>query len=115
MSGRYVLAIHRDLQIPRTTGLAPGGSAWPERVRPANTRIESRALVEQLWIGTLEGRMPFGKVIVAIANKHARQTWAILAHDVDYAPRISRLGATLGLEEWASCQTLGIAPARVLP
>ena len=30
--------------------------------------------------------MPFGKVIVAIANKHARQIWAMLAHDVDYDP-----------------------------
>ncbi len=28
--------------------------------------------------------MPFGKVLVAIANKHARQVWAMLAHDVDY-------------------------------
>ena len=32
------------------------------------------------------GAMPFGKVIVAIANKHARQIWAMLAHDVDYDP-----------------------------
>jgi transposase len=30
--------------------------------------------------------MPFGKVLVAIANKHARQIWAMLAHDVDYDP-----------------------------
>ena len=30
--------------------------------------------------------MPFGKVIVAIANKHARQIWAMLARDVDYDP-----------------------------
>ena len=30
--------------------------------------------------------MPFGKVLVAIANKHARQLWAMLAHDVDYDP-----------------------------
>ncbi len=31
-------------------------------------------------------RLPFGKVLVAIANKHARQIWAMLAHDVDYDP-----------------------------
>ncbi len=30
--------------------------------------------------------MPFGKVIVAISNKHARQIWAMLARDVDYDP-----------------------------
>jgi hypothetical protein len=30
--------------------------------------------------------MPFGKVLVAIANKHARQLWAMLAHNVDYDP-----------------------------
>ena len=45
-----------------------------------------KATPEQLWIRSLDGRMPFGKVIVAIANKHARQTWAMLAHEVDYDP-----------------------------
>src|SRR5690606_16842337 len=29
-------------------------------------------------------RLPFGKVLVAIANKHARQLWAMLARDEDY-------------------------------
>lgn len=29
----------------------------------------------------------FGKVIVAIANKHARQIWTMLAHGVDYDPQ----------------------------
>jgi len=41
---------------------------------------------EQIWIRQLDGRMPFGKVLVAIANKHARQLWAMLAHDLDYDP-----------------------------
>jgi transposase len=45
-----------------------------------------KATPEQLWIRTLDGRMPFGKVIVAIANKHARQIWAMLVRDVDYDP-----------------------------
>jgi transposase len=45
-----------------------------------------KATPEQRWIRTLDGRMPFGKVLVAIANKHARQIWAMLAHDVDYDP-----------------------------
>ena len=31
-------------------------------------------------------RMPFGKVLVAIANKHARQLWAMLAHEATYDP-----------------------------
>lgn len=45
-----------------------------------------KATPEQRWIRTLDGRLPFGKVLVAIANKHARQIWAMLAHDVDYDP-----------------------------
>ena len=44
------------------------------------------ATPEQRWIRTLDGRLPFGKVLVAIANKHARQIWVMLAHDVDYDP-----------------------------
>ncbi|MGH8115337.1 MAG: IS110 family transposase [Rhodanobacteraceae bacterium] len=45
-----------------------------------------KATPEQLWIRSLACRMPFGKVITAIANKHARQIWVMLAHDVDYDP-----------------------------
>ncbi len=45
-----------------------------------------KATPEQLWIRNLAARLPFGKVIVAIANKHARQLWAMLALDVDYDP-----------------------------
>lgn len=48
-----------------------------------------KATPEQLWIRSLACRMPFGKVIVAIANKHARQIWAMLAHDLDYDPAAS--------------------------
>ena len=44
---------------------------------------------EQIWIRQLDGRMRFGKVLVAIANKHARQLWAMLAHDLDYDPHAS--------------------------
>jgi transposase len=44
---------------------------------------------EQIWIRSLVCRMAFGKVLVAIANKHARQLWAMLAHDVDYDPSAS--------------------------
>ena len=45
-----------------------------------------KATPEQLWIRSLDGRMPIGKVLVAIANKHARQIWVMLAHAVDYDP-----------------------------
>jgi transposase len=52
----------------------------------AKAVAREKAAPEQLWIRTLDGRLPFGKVIVAIANKHARQIWAMLARDVDYDP-----------------------------
>ena len=52
----------------------------------AKTVATEKATPEQLWIRSLDARMPFGKVIVAIANKHARQIWAMLAREVDYDP-----------------------------
>jgi transposase len=52
----------------------------------AKTVATEKATPEQRWIRSLDGRMPFGKIIVAIANKHARQIWAMLAHGVDYDP-----------------------------
>jgi transposase len=55
-------------------------------LQKAKSAATEKATPEQLWIRSLDGRMPFGKVIVAIANKHARQIWAMLAHDVDYDP-----------------------------
>ena len=39
---------------------------------------------EQIWIRQLACPLPFGKVLVAIANKHARQLWAMLAHEETY-------------------------------
>lgn len=45
-----------------------------------------QATPEQRWIRSIAVRLPFGKVLVAIANKHARQIWAMLAHEVDYDP-----------------------------
>ena len=44
-----------------------------------------KATAEQRWIQDLERRLPFGKVLVAIANKHARQVWAMLARGEHYA------------------------------
>ena len=50
----------------------------------ANAVALETASAEQIWIRGLAQRMPFGKVLVAIANKHARQLWAMLARDEDY-------------------------------
>jgi len=65
------------------TLLIQGARSSLQRAKAVATE---KATPEQRWIRTLDGRMPFGKVIVAIANKHARQIWAMLAHDVDYDP-----------------------------
>jgi len=43
-----------------------------------------KATAEQIWINQLATRMPFGKLLVAIANKHARQSWAMLARGEAY-------------------------------
>ena len=45
-----------------------------------------QATPEQRWIQSLSSRMAFGKVLAAIANKHARQMWAMLAHGEHYDP-----------------------------
>lgn len=55
-------------------------------LQQAKRITEDQATPEQLWIRDLAGRLPFGTVLVAIANKHARQVWVMLAHDVDYDP-----------------------------
>lgn len=68
------------------TLLIQGARSSLQRAKAVSTE---KATPEQLWIRTLDGRMPFGKVIVAIANKHARQIWAMLAYDVDYDPHAS--------------------------
>lgn len=43
-----------------------------------------RAAPEQVWIQRLATRLPFGKLLVAIANKHARQLWTMLARGEPY-------------------------------
>lgn len=49
-------------------------------------RQQAKATPEQVRIRPLDGRIPFGNGIVAIVNKHARQIWAMLAHDIDHGP-----------------------------
>lgn len=48
--------------------------------------VPEKASAEQLWIKSLASRMPFGKMLTAIANKHARQLWAMLSRGEDYDP-----------------------------
>lgn len=52
----------------------------------AKAVASERATPEQLWIRDLAARLPFGKAVVAIANKHARQLWAMLARGEEYDP-----------------------------
>ena len=52
----------------------------------AQAVTREKATPEQLWIRSLAARLPFGKLVVAIANKHARQLWAMLARGEDYDP-----------------------------
>lgn len=65
------------------TLLVQGARSSLERAKRVS---EEASTPEQRWIRALACHMPFGKVLVAIANKHARQLWAMLAHDVDYDP-----------------------------
>jgi transposase len=53
-------------------------------LQQAKTVSVEKSTPEQIWIRQLACRMPFGKVLVAIANKHARQLWAMLAHEESY-------------------------------
>lgn len=63
------------------TMLIQGARSSVERARA--TPPEKRT-AEQQWIVQLRSRMLYGKVLVAIANKHARQIWAMLARGEDY-------------------------------
>lgn len=76
-------AISRDGDAYLRTLLIQGARSSLQR---ANAVAREKANAEQLWIKSLAGRMPFGKVLVAIANKHARQLWAMLSSGQDYDP-----------------------------
>src|SRR3546814_15652792 len=65
------------------TLLIQGARSSLQRARAVATE---RATPEQLWICEIARRLPFGKVLVAIASKHARQIWAMLARDEAYDP-----------------------------
>ena len=69
------------------TLLIQGARSSVQRARAVSHEM---ATPEQRWIQSLDPRMPFGKVLVAIANKHARQAWAMLAGllPVSQTPRL---------------------------
>lgn len=55
-------------------------------VQRAKITPHDKATPEQRWISDLATRMPFGKLLVAVANKHARQIWAMLSRGEAYDP-----------------------------
>lgn len=55
-------------------------------VNQAKRISQDKATPEQLWIQQLASRMSFGRLLVAVANKHARQLWAMLARGEAYDP-----------------------------
>jgi transposase len=63
------------------TLLIQGARSSLQRAKAVSTE---KATPEQQWIMQLAARLPFGKVLVAIANKHARQLWAMLAREEPY-------------------------------
>ena len=82
--GRPLLGkISRDGDAYLRTLLIQGARS---AVVQAQRVARDRATPEQVWIQQLALRMPFGKLLVAIANKHARQLWAMLARGEAYDP-----------------------------
>jgi transposase len=56
-------------------------------VQRAKAVAVEKATAEQIWIKALSNRKLFGEVLVAVANKHARQLWAMLSRQEDYDPQ----------------------------
>ncbi len=75
--------ISRDGDAYLRTLLIQGARSSVQRAKAIS---REKATPEQLWIQQLAARLPFGKVLVAIANKHARQLWAMLSRGEDYDP-----------------------------
>lgn len=53
-------------------------------VQRAKVTSREKATPEQRWITDLAARMSFGKLLVAVANKHARQLWVMLSRGEAY-------------------------------
>jgi transposase len=61
-------------------------------LQAALTKEPLRRTRLQAWIVQLHARVGYHKTLVAIANKHARMIWAILAKGEDYDPDAWRAG-----------------------
>jgi len=59
--------------------------AW-SALRLAARKPEKDRTPDEVWMLKLRARTSPGKTMVAIANKRARQLWAMLAHGADYDP-----------------------------
>lgn len=55
--------------------------------RSVMCRLKGKSDTKSLWAAQLKVRRGFNKATVALAAKHARILWALLARDNDYAPR----------------------------
>ena len=78
-------AAEADITVVPEEPVAVAGVAFDEVAPAVPVPLHAaRATPEQIWIRDLASRLPFGKVVVAIANKHARQAWAMLARGEDY-------------------------------
>ncbi|SIR37210.1 Transposase [Aromatoleum tolulyticum] len=69
----------------RTLLVQGARSVLAAALRKARNTPEALTRLQQ-WIVTLNGRIGYHKTLVAIANKHARQLWAVLAKGEGYNP-----------------------------
>ena len=82
---------HRDRLRARFRSAGAQALADYELLELVQSR-QLKVLIDRQWplddgakaLASLEDRKVFGKVLVAIANKHARQLWAMLARQEEY-------------------------------
>lgn len=70
----------------RTLLVQGARSVLAATLRKQRNKPEALSRLQQ-WIVTLNGRIGYHKTLVAIANKHARQLWVVLAKGEDYNPQ----------------------------
>jgi transposase len=57
--------------------------------RSVMCRLHGKSDTKSVWAAQLKARRGFNKATVALAAKHARILWALLAHEDEYAPKCS--------------------------
>jgi transposase len=72
--GSSTISCRGDGYLP--TLLIQGARSTLQRAKSVSP---DKASPEQIWIRQLPDRLPFGKVVCAIANTHVRQLWDLLA------------------------------------